>query len=279
MMLWIKVGGTIERMDDDKSSDPRAAAFFDLDKTLLAKSSTLAYARPLQHSGLLKRRDALRSAYAQMVYQLSGADHDDMEQARVQLSALVTGWDVEQVRAVVAEALDQVIEPIVYAEGISLIEEHHAAGRDVIIVSSSGNEVIEPIGELLGVDHAIGTQMAIEDGKYTGEVLFYAYAEGKVTAMQSLAEDQGYDLGSSYAYSDSITDLPMLEVVGHPFATNPDKALREVAEDRGWPILKFDTPVSLKEKRAQTRKRTAAAGAGAAVALGLAWYARSRMRR
>lgn len=254
------------------------AAFFDLDKTLLAKSSTLAYAKPLYKGGLISRQAVLKSGYSQFVYMLSGADETQMDQAREYLSELVKGWDVEQVKAIVNETLDDVIEPIVYAEALQLIDEHHAQGRDVIVISSSGTEVIEPICDRLGADIAIGTQVAIEDGHYTGEILFYAYGEGKAEAMRVLADDNGYDLSACYAYSDSITDLPMLELVGHPVATNPDKELRAVAKENVWPVLDFRKPIAMKEHTAQQRK-SAAAGAAATVALGLAWYARNRSRR
>ena len=193
------------------------AAFFDLDKTILAKSSSLAFARPFYREGLIRRRDVLKSAYAQFAYLLTGADHEQMEQMRAYLSQMVTGWDVEQVKRIVAETLDETVQPAVYEEAVDLIAEHRAAGRDVIIISSSGTEVVEPIGERLGVDLAIGTQVAVEDGKYTGEILFYAYGEGKAEAMRALAAEHGYDLTASYAYSDSMTDLPMLEAVGHRF--------------------------------------------------------------
>ena len=257
----------------------KAAAFFDLDKTLLAKSSTLAYAKPLYQSGMLTRQDLLRSAYAQSVYLVAGANDSQMEQMRHYMSELVKGWNVDQVKAIAVEALGSVIEPIVYSEALTLFDEHRNAGRDVIVISSSGTEIIEPICAMLGADKAIGTQVAIEDGVYTGEVLFYAYGEGKAQAMTALAADEGYDMSECYAYSDSITDLPMLEVVGHPFATNPDKALRAVAKDRVWPVLDFKKPVAMAEHDSQTRSRAAIGAAASAAALGVAWYATNRIRR
>ena len=163
----------------------RAAAFFDLDKTILAKSSSFAFARPFYKEGLIGRSDVIRSAYAQFVYLASGADHDQMETMREYMSKLVTGWNVDQVQAIVGETLDDIVDPMVYEEAVQLIEEHKAAGDDVIIISSSGTDIVEPIGERLGVDLAIGTQVAIEEGEYTGEILFYAYGEGKADAMRS----------------------------------------------------------------------------------------------
>ena len=258
----------------------RAAAFFDLDKTILAKSSSLAFAKPLYDGGLIGRSDVLKSAYAQLVYLTSGADHDQMERMRVYLSELSRGWDVDQVRAVVAETLDGIVDPIVYQEAMKLIAEHHEAGRDVIIISSSGTEIVEPIGARHSIEQAIGTQMVIEDGKYTGDILFYAYGPGKADAMRELADDEGYNLAESYAYSDSYTDLPMLEVVGHPFAVNPDEQLRRVARERVWPVLEFAKPIAMQRTVTKEQKTAAgAAGAAAAVALGLAWYTRYRRGR
>src|SRR5512145_899603 len=165
----------------------RPAAFFDLDKTIIAKSSTLAFSRSFQAGGLISRRAVLRSAYAQFVYLVGGADHDQMEKMREFLSELSAGWDVQTVREIVADTLHRIVDPLVYDEAVSLIEEHQLAGRDVVIVSASGAEVVEPIGEMLGADGVIATRMEIEDGKYTGQIGFYAYAENKATAIEELA--------------------------------------------------------------------------------------------
>ena len=147
----------------------RPAAFFDLDKTIIAKSSTLAFSKPFQAGGLISRRAVLRSAYAQFVYLVGGADHDQMEKMREFLSDLCAGWDVQTVRDIVADTLHHIVDPLVYDEAVSLIEEHQLAGRDVVIVSASGAEVVEPIGEMLGADGVVATRMRIEDGRYTGD--------------------------------------------------------------------------------------------------------------
>ena len=256
----------------------RPAAFFDLDKTVIAKSSTLAFSRSFYAGGLISRASVLRSAYAQFVYLVGGADHDQMEKMREFLSKLCAGWDVQTVRDVVADTLHNIVDPLVYDEAVSLIEEHHLAGRDVIIVSASGAEVVEPIGEMLGADGVIATRMEIESGKYTGEIGFYAYAENKATAIRDIAERKGYDLSRSYAYSDSITDIHMLEIVGKPCAVNPDKELRNQATSRGWPILVFDKPVALQSRvRLPASKPTLAALALAtAAAVGGAIYLGAR---
>lgn len=257
-----------------------SAAFFDLDKTILVKSSSFAFARPFYKEGLIGRTDVVRSAYAQFMFHTSGADHDQMESMREYMSKLVTGWEVEKVQQIVAETLDDIIDPMVYQEALDLIAEHKAAGRDIVIISSSGTDVVEPIGMRLGADLAIGTQVAIEDGRYTGEIVFYAYGEGKAEAMRALAQERGYDLTECYAYSDSFTDLPMLDAVGNPVAVNPDASLRAVAIDRQWPVVDFERPVAM--RRSIEPRQAVAAGAGVAVgavALGLTWYVRRRALR
>jgi HAD superfamily hydrolase (TIGR01490 family) len=277
----------VAAVDRPRSSGPthaRTAAFFDLDKTIIAKSSTLAFSRSFYQGGLINRRAVLRSAYAQFVYLVGGADHDQMERMRAYLSSMATGWDVDQVKLIVAETLHQLIDPIIYDEAATLIEEHHLAGRDVVIVSSSGAEVVEPIGRLLGADHVIATRMVVEDGKYSGEIAYYAYGETKAEAIRELAEQEGYDLDRSYAYSDSFTDLPMLSAVGHPHAVNPDRALRKEATARGWPVLVFSRPVKLRDRFAgvslpqPTTLAAVAVGAGAATA-GVVWFATRRRLR
>ena len=265
----------------ENHSLPRTAAFFDLDKTVIAKSSTLAFSKSFYQGGLINRRAVLRTAYAQFVYLLGGADHDQMERMREYLSALCRGWNVQQVREIVAETLHDLIDPLIYDEAASLIEEHHAAGRDVVIVSTSGAEVVEPIGALLGADHVVATRMVVEDGCYTGEVEYYAYAATKAEAIAELAASQGYDLQRSYAYSDSATDVPMLSAVGHPYAVNPDRALRREAVARGWPVLVFNRPVRLRQRVPSMPSRSvlaATAAAGAVLTAGLVWYM-SRRRR
>ncbi len=257
-----------------------AAAFFDLDKTIIARSSSLAFGKPFYKGGLINRSAVMRSAYAQFVYLVGGADHDQMERMRAYLQELCAGWPVEQVRTIVAETVHDLIDPTIYAEAVELIAEHHAAGRDVVIVSTSGTEVVEPIGAMLGADHVIATRMVVEDGRFTGEIAFYAYGPNKAAAIVELAEEKGYDLAESYAYSDSATDLPMLDVVGHPVAVNPDKPLRAEATGRGWPVLDFETPVGLRRRTPELpNKRVALATVGAAAAAGVVWYAGRRLTR
>jgi HAD superfamily hydrolase (TIGR01490 family) len=255
----------------------RSAAFFDLDKTIIAKSSTLAFGRPFYHNGLINRRAVLRSAYAQFVFALAGADADQIERMRSYITSMCTGWDVAQIREIVAETLHEIIDPIVYREAVELVEQHKAAGRDVVIVSASGEEVVGPIGLMIGADHVVATRMVIAEGKYTGEISRYVYGAAKAEAVAELAHERGYDLAASYAYSDSSTDLPMLEAVGHPYAVNPDRALRKAALERGWPVLTFTNGVPLRERIHPPQRSTALAVAGVSMAAaGLVWYATSR---
>ncbi len=226
----------------------RTAAFFDLDKTVIAKSSTLAFSKPFFDQGLLNRRSVLKSSYAQFLFTLSGADHDQMDRMRLHLTNMCSGWDVEQVKSIVNETLHDIVTPLVFAEAANLIAGHKLCGRDVVVVSASGEEIVAPIARALGATHAMATRMVVADGKYTGEVGFYCYGEGKVQAIRELAAREGYPLEHCYAYSDSITDLPMLQTVGHPTVVNPDRALRKEATARDWPILTFTRPVSLRDR-------------------------------
>jgi len=261
-----------------RRSPGRPAAFFDLDKTIIAKSSTLAFSREFYAGGLINRRSVLRSAYAQFVFLVGGADHDQMEKMREFLSQMCTGWPVQTVREIVADTLHNIVDPLVYDEAVSLIEEHHLAGRDVIIVSASGTEVVEPIGQMLGADAVLATQLEVVDGKYTGNIDHYVYAENKALAMKELAAERGYDLAQSYAYSDSITDLHMLEIVGHPFAVNPDKELRKKATANGWPVLVFTKPVALRAGMAPSKPTLAAIGIATAFAVAGIVYVGAKKR-
>lgn len=223
----------------------RVAAFFDLDKTIIAGSSTLAFSGPLRERGLIGRRALLRSGYAQLLLMVAGADADFMERMRSRVTALCAGWDAEEIRAVIEGAIDELLPPMIYAEAMALIGEHRALGHHVIVVSASGEEMVQPVAESLGAERAAATRMQVVDGRYTGEIDFYCYGEGKARAAREMAAEFGYQLEHSHAYTDSITDLPLLEIVGHPHAVNPDRALRRIAVQRGWPVLNFVAPIPL----------------------------------
>lgn len=252
------------------ASGSRGAAFFDLDKTIIATSSTLAFSRQFFAGGLITRSSVIRSMYAQLVYLAGGADHQQIERMRRYVTDLTSGWEVETVRRIVADALHSVVDPVVYDEALALIRDHQQVGRRVVIVSTSGSDVVDPIAQLLGVDAAISTRLEVADGRYTGEIAFYAYGDNKATAIREYATREGVSLPHSFAYSDSVTDLPMLEAVGHPHAVNPDKALRKEAVRRGWSVLDFSTPVGLHQARVKQARRATlamvAVGAGAAAA-------------
>lgn len=265
----------------DTGDARRVAAFFDLDKTVIASSSTLAFSRPFYHGGLINRRAALRTAYAQLMFFQSGTDADQVERMRAHLTSLCQGWDVSQVRSIVEETLHDIVDPLVYAEAAELIAEHRAQGHDVVLVSASGEEMVAPIAALVGATQSVGTRMAVVDGRYTGEIDFYCYGEQKAVAMRELAAANGYDLAECYAYTDSTTDLPMLEAVGHPAVVNPNRALRKVAGQREWPVLAFSDPVPLRAKIASPAGgmvvAATAVGLGA-VAAGMTWYGLRRRR-
>lgn len=261
---------------------PDSAAFFDLDKTIIATSSTLAMGRSFYAAGMIGRRAVVKGAYARLVYHLGHADAQKMDRMRDDLARAVTGWEAQRVKDVIAEDLLALIDPLIYDEAAALIESHRAAGREVVIVSSSGEEIVEPIGKLLGADRVVASRMVVEDGKYTGEVAFYAFGPYKAEAMRQLAAEQGWELADCYAYTDSFTDVPMLETVGHPCAVNPDRALRREAIARGWEILSFRHPVPLRQRfgRIPVPNRPLAVGiAGAAVVAAAGWRALAHQRR
>jgi HAD superfamily hydrolase (TIGR01490 family) len=257
------------------------AAFFDLDKTIIAKSSAFVFSRAFFQEGLINRRAVLKSNYAQFMYLLAGADTEQMERMRAHITAQCTGWDIAQVTAIVEETLHDVVDPLVYAEATELIAAHRQRGEDIVVVSASGAEIVQPIAKMIGATHAVATRMVTHGGRYTGDVEFYCAAENKALAARQLAEEQGYDLQRCHAYSDSITDLPLLEAVGHPTVVNPDRALRREALQRGWPVLAFSNPVSLRTRipAPSGAQIAAAVGLGAVAAAGVAWYGLRRRQR
>ena len=262
------------------------AAFFDLDKTIISRSSSLALSRPMYRAGMVSRGQLLRGAYAQLVYLLVGADEQKMDRLKEGMLQLTKGWDRAQVERLVQDVILDVIDPYVYQEALDLIALHRSEGRRIYIVSSSPEEVVRPLARHFGVAGVIATRAQVGvDGKYTGELEFYAYGDQKALAIRQLAARVDLDLEGSYAYSDSITDLPMLLEVGHPVAVNADKDLRREADERGWEIRDFRSPVRLRSRIASAvpapKTSLAAAGVGvAAVAAVLVWVMlRSRDRR
>jgi HAD superfamily hydrolase (TIGR01490 family) len=264
--LW-RAPHTDERMSEME------AAFFDLDKTIVARSSPLALGKSFFREGLISRPFFLKSLYAQLLFQLMGADEEKMERMRREASRITQGWEQERVKQVVTEVLEEVISPLIYAEALERMHDHRAAGRLVCMVSSSPQEIVEPMARMLQVDRFIATRPRIVDGKYTGDLDFYAYGPHKAAAIQALAEEPGLDLQGSYAYSDSATDLPMLEVVGNPVTVNPDKALRRIAIERDWTIEVFRNPVTLRDRLPQLRAPELNPAGAVAAAVGVAGIA------
>ena len=260
------------------------AAFFDLDKTILSRSSSLVLGRPMYQAGMVSRRQLVKGAYAQVVYHLVGADERRMERMKAGILELTRGWERVRVEEIAREALVELADPYIYQEALDLIAEHRADGRAIFIVSSSPEEIVAPLAEHVGVPRVIATRARVVDGKYTGELAFYCSGEGKAEAIRAVAEREDLDLAGSFAYSDSITDLPMLEAVGNPVAVNPDRDLRRVAVERSWPILDFRRRVRLQVRLplALPGGNSTVAGALALAAVGVAvrWaYGRPRRTR
>lgn len=258
------------------------AAFFDLDKTVIARASLAAFGHTFYRGGLISRATVVRALASQFVFMHLGASEQKLARIREQVLVLTRGWDQREVASLVREALDDVVEPIIYAEALELIDKHRAEGRRTYIVSASPEELVQPLAEYLGVDGAIASRAVVDlDGRYTGEMAFYCYGPYKAEAIRDLALFEGIDLSESYAYSDSYTDLPMLEVVGHPAPVNPDRVLARLAREREWEVLQFTRPVRLRDRVPVPNLPTAAAVGGVALAATgavLAWRYGQRQR-
>jgi HAD superfamily hydrolase (TIGR01490 family) len=217
------------------------AAFFDLDRTLLRRSSALALAGSFRERGLISRRQMLRAAGWQLLFVTRGASHEAVRRAAEDGLRILAGYTPEELRELVADAMEPILRPLVYAEPLRLVEQHHSRGEPVYIVSASLQEIVDAIAFDLGFDGALGTICEVKDGKYTGRSVRSLHAEAKAECVRELAEQEGFDLAECTAYSDSHTDLPFLEVVGHPVVVNPDRSLRRTAAKRSWPVLEFKT--------------------------------------
>jgi HAD superfamily hydrolase (TIGR01490 family) len=214
---------------------PAAAGFFDLDRTLLRRSSALALAPAFRAAGLISRSQLAKAAAWQVMFALRGASHDAVRRATVDGLMVLRGFTPEELTALVADSMERSLRPLVYAESLDLVERHRRRGEPVYIVSATLQEIVQAIADDLGFDGALGTVCEVVDGRYTGRPIRPLHAENKAGCIAEL----GHDLVASTAYSDSHTDLPFLEAVGHPVAVNPDRALRRIATARRWPILDF----------------------------------------
>lgn len=252
------------------------AAFFDLDKTVIAKSSLVALGPEFHARGLLHRRTLVWAVISQMFFLRFGADEAKLTKIRESVLKVTKGWDRAEVRALVAETIDEVIEPLIYDEALELIDHHRSEGDEVWLVSMAPEEIVEPFADLLGITGAIASIAKIDDeGKFTGELEFFAQGENKAVAIQRLAAQRHIDLEASFAYSDSETDIPMLRTVGHAFAVNPDRALARAAHENQWPILSFTHPVRAHDRsKSRTPFLVSAVVVGVAAVLG-----RSQLQR
>jgi HAD superfamily hydrolase (TIGR01490 family) len=216
-----------------------AAAFFDLDRTLIKRSSVLALAGTFRRRGLISRFDLVKSAFWQVLFVLRGASAERVRSAAEDGMKILNGFSVQEMQQLVGGAMESVLRPLVYEEPLRLVQQHRERGERVYIVSATLQEIVQHIADDLGFDGAIGSTCEIVDGAYTGRTLRAAHGVGKANAVRALAAAEGLDLAESTAYSDSYSDVPFLEAVGHPIAANPDRKLRRIAAERGWPVVDF----------------------------------------
>ena len=199
----------------------------------------LALAPSFRARGLISRIDLAKSAFWQLLFAARGASAERVRSAAEDGMKILAGFSVEEMQALVGDAMEPVLRPLVYAEPLHLVRHHRERGERVYIVSATLQEIVDHIADDLGFDGAIGSTCEIVDGRYTGRSLRAAHGEGKARALRDLAGVDGLDLESSTAYSDSYSDVPFLEAVGHPVAVNPDRRLRSIARSRAWPTIRF----------------------------------------
>jgi HAD superfamily hydrolase (TIGR01490 family) len=233
------------------------AAFFDLDRTLMAGSSGLYWARAARSAGLLTRRRMARYGWENLKFRLQGSTDQATDRVRREVGEMIAGQRVANLQRLAPKVLAGVL-PRLYPQMLEVAYAHQDAGRPVFICTAASQEMADMLAAVLGFDGALGARSEIVDGRYTGRAAGpFTYREGKAQAMRELAAREGLELSASYAYSDSESDLPMLRAVGHPVAVNPDSRLRRVAREEGWEIMRFE----------QLGRRLKAAGAVFAAAL------------
>ena len=259
----------------------RAAAFFDLDKTIIARASLAAFRAPLHENGLLSFSGIARSLAGQLIYLHLGTKDARIERFSESLLPLAAGWRQAEVEEIVEATLERVVDPIIYAEAIELIELHRAAGDLVVIVSAAPVEIVVPLGRHLGVDDVIATEAELdEEGRYTGRIARYLHGAHKAEAVRAFATARHIDLDRSFAYGDAASDVPMLELVGHPVAVNPDRSLARTAASEGWEITHFERPMRLRERVGVARPTPLVVSASSLVAgagvVTVAWWLRRR---
>jgi HAD superfamily hydrolase (TIGR01490 family) len=215
------------------------AAFFDLDRTLISRSSSLALAGTFRARGLIGRRQLAKAALAQLVFARFGAGQARVGQTADTGMSILRGLPVELMREIASEAWEPVLKPLVYREALDLASAHAECGERVYIASAALQEVVEEVSNRLGFDGAIASRAETRDGVFTGRLERRLYGQAKADALVDLARAEDIDLASSTAYSDSHSDTPFLEAVGRPVAVNPDRELRRIAESRQWPVMQF----------------------------------------
>ena len=225
----------------DSNGPGRAGAFFDLDKTLMAGSSGMHFARAASRHGIISRGQVLRWGRDHMRYRLRGATDEETKQVLKVARDLITGVPAVEIDRMGTEVMASIL-PRIYPRMLDELYAHQDAGRATFIVSAAGNNLVSALADVLGADDGIGTRYEVDErGRFTGRLDGpFVYGEGKVDAMRGFAEQHGIDLEASYAYSDSASDLPMLRSVGHPVAVNPDAELEAVAREKGWDVMRFE---------------------------------------
>jgi HAD superfamily hydrolase (TIGR01490 family) len=258
--------------DEDSSQAPKAAAFFDLDRTLMEGSSAFQFGRAAFKAGLLSRRQLISDGWANLRFRVQGSTDEGTHALRNRISASLEGTRVRDMQRLGPDVLARIL-PRVYPRMLALAYEHQDAGRGVYIFTAASQELAEMLAHVLTFDGGIGSQFsAVEDGVYTGRPTgLFIYGADKARAIKRLADRDGIDLSESYAYSDSASDLPMLRAVGHPVAVNPDRELLAEARAEGWQVLRFE--------RLGRRLKAAIAVVGAAAAGGAASAAVIRRSR
>jgi HAD superfamily hydrolase (TIGR01490 family) len=229
---------TVQRADEGLQ---RAAAFFDLDKTLMAGSSGMQFARVATRHGIVSRRLLASWAVEHLRYRLRGTTDERTADVLRVARDLIAGVPARSLERMNPEVMAAIL-PRVYPQMLDEVYAHQDAGRATFIVSAAGNGVVEPLAAVLGMDGGIGTRYEVgEDGAFTGRFDGpFVYGPGKVEAMEAFAAEHGIELAASFAYSDSISDLPMLRAVGSPVAVNPDPPLAGIAHEEGWQTMRFE---------------------------------------
>ncbi|HXB66147.1 MAG TPA: HAD-IB family hydrolase [Solirubrobacteraceae bacterium] len=219
---------------------PRAAAFFDLDRTLMAGSSGVFFARAAYEAGMISRRQLLGDLWQNLRFRLRGSTDNWADAVRVRVGEMLAGVAVRDLQRMSPRVLAGVL-PRLYPQMLERAYAHQDAGRPVYIVTAASQEMAELMAHVLVFDGGLGSRLEVRDGHYTGRAAGpFNYRDGKVLSLQELAAREGIDLAASYAYSDSESDLPMLRAVGHPVAVNPDAELARVAAQEGWEVVRLD---------------------------------------